>query len=973
MNASYSRPLSLYLAVVGISLTSTVIAQSSRPTCLQGRVGSDGTGRSALLPYQDLAYQGTRNVTVHFDAAARAETALVGTDGVSQAIAKWNQDCGPAINNPSKPDFSFDSVSDAPSDRTVADDAGTPFDFNEQRWRNWQTTLSIEYRRGQTAPYVDGELSPAQYYPSSNTIVLWDVVPPGVKIDGKYPYRDTPVGRRFNFNTPWGAAVLEHEIGHSLGLGHDRNGAACDGSPGHEHGVMQEPLLLGNEDLPVSPYCAFINFTNDPKQPCAIAPGDTEKDENETHPCEHPGPRGGDGTFSEPGTNWDFCLDSPWLCSEGIPRWELVYPGPVCEWGSVESRSTDIFGDTWISFTYYLDCTYPSLTGSTGLATVSGPPTSLEHPLPGASVSGVVAIDGWSVDSRNSTLLEVAIDGAEIPWRTLRRGLENARACDVRLVGSHMSGCRPDSGFAGTINSTLVSNGPHTLSVSSTNSFGYLTVVDREIVVSNCLDTQQPTISLTSPANGATVSGTTTLAATAADNGTLQRVEFLVDGSVVATDLNSPYSASWNTVPVAAGSHAISAKAFDSCGNSRTSAVVNVTVNNAPPNVPPQVVIDSPAQDQVFTSGSLNAFGWATDSGGVPNLEFRVDGVLRTQSWNRGPRLDVCNAVPVGDPNCPNVGWGTTFDLNGLSLGYHTIAVKAFDPQGLSSTASRSIKISPPAPNVGPTAEIASPTKYRTVSGRVTFSGWVTDSDGIANIRMEVDGQAVVPTSPWTRIPWTGICLAGSSLDPACPVVGYKISFDSSAFADGMRDVRVFFRDSLGMETYQTRPINFRNNSGGTLVTRFAIEDTYVASSSPTTVFGAQSTVSVKGSSSDTRYGFFKFDLSGISGTLKSARLRLVPVSSAAPFVSVFKIDSGTWSQSSFTWNSLSSLTWSFFDTFFDVPANNSTYLIDITDAVTLGGQLSIGIATEAPNVYSLGSSENATVAYRPMLEIRKQ
>lgn len=972
MMSSRSRLLPLCIAVAGVASASMVIAQSSGPTCLQGRVGPDGTGRSALLPYQDLAYQGTRNVTVHINADARGELLLFDGQRVIDAIAKWNEDCGPAINNPSKPDFSFDAISDAPSDRVVADSAGTTL-YEAQRWRNWQTTLSIEYRPNQTAPYVNTRLIPAEYVPSSNTIILWGVAPPGLKLDGKYPYIDLGGSKRFNFNTPWGAAVIEHEIGHSLGLGHDREGAACDGSPGHGHGIMQEPLLLGNENLPVSPYCAFINFTNDPKQPCAIAVGDTEKDANETHPCEHPEPRGGEGTFSEPGTNLDFCIDAPWLCSSGIPRWELVYPGPVCEWGRVESESTDIFGDTWISFTYYLDCTYPTLAGTIGLATISGPPTSLEHPLPGATVSGVITIAGWSVDSRNSVLLEVAIDGAEIPWRTLRKGISNARACDIRLVGSHMSGCRPDSGFAGTIDSTLFPNGPHTLSVSSTNSFGYLTVVDREIVVSNCLDTQLPTIAVSSPANGATLSGTATLAAAATDNGTLQRVEFLVDGSVVGTDLNSPYSISWNTTLVPGGSHTISAKATDGCGNSKTSAIVSVTVNNAPPNVPPQVVIDSPTQNQVFTSGSLNAYGWATDSGGVPNLEFRVDGVLRAQSWTRGPRLDVCNAVPVGDPNCPNVGWGTTFDLNGLSLGYHTIAVKAFDPQGLSSTASRSIKISPPPANVAPRAEIVAPAKNRTVSGRVTVAGWVTDADGVGGISIQVDGQSVVPTSPWARIHWIGICSAGSNLDPACPAVGYKISFDSSAFADGMRVIRVTFRDSLGLESSQEQSFYFRNNPGGTLVTRSAVEDTYVANSSPTTAFGSLATVSVKSANTDTRYGLFKFDLSGISGTLKSARLRLVPISSAAPVVGVFKIDSGTWTESSLTWNNLSSLTWSFFDTFFDVPTSNSSYLIDVTDAVTLGGEFSIGVATEPPNSYSLGSSENATVAYRPILEIRKQ
>jgi subtilisin family serine protease len=95
-------------------------------------------------------------------------------------------------------------------------------------------------------------------------------------------------------------------------------------------------------------------------------------------------------------------------------------------------------------------------------------------------------------------------------------------------------------------------------------------------------DTTPPTVSLTSPAAGATVSGTAvTLSATASDNVAVAKVEFLVDGTVVGTDTSSPYSISWNSTTVANGSHSFTARATDTAGNATTSAAVTATVSNA--------------------------------------------------------------------------------------------------------------------------------------------------------------------------------------------------------------------------------------------------------------------------------------------------------------------------------------------------------------------------------------------------------
>ena len=49
-------------------------------------------------------------------------------------------------------------------------------------------------------------------------------------------------------------------------------------------------------------------------------------------------------------------------------------------------------------------------------------------------------------------------------------------------------------------------------------------------------------MSVTAPRSGSTVSGSTTLTASAADNVGVARVEFYVDGKLIATDTASPYT-----------------------------------------------------------------------------------------------------------------------------------------------------------------------------------------------------------------------------------------------------------------------------------------------------------------------------------------------------------------------------------------------------------------------------------------------
>jgi poly(hydroxyalkanoate) depolymerase family esterase len=93
-------------------------------------------------------------------------------------------------------------------------------------------------------------------------------------------------------------------------------------------------------------------------------------------------------------------------------------------------------------------------------------------------------------------------------------------------------------------------------------------------------DTTPPTVSLTAPASGATLSGSVTLTANASDNVGVARVDFLVDGAVAGSDTTSPYSLSLNTASLSNGTHSLAARAVDTSNNTGTSATISVTVQN---------------------------------------------------------------------------------------------------------------------------------------------------------------------------------------------------------------------------------------------------------------------------------------------------------------------------------------------------------------------------------------------------------
>ncbi|MBI4611886.1 MAG: S8 family serine peptidase [Candidatus Rokubacteria bacterium] len=117
--------------------------------------------------------------------------------------------------------------------------------------------------------------------------------------------------------------------------------------------------------------------------------------------------------------------------------------------------------------------------------------------------------------------------------------------------------------------------GPHEVGTGYLNAY--------EAVRAARADTTPPSVAITAPPDGSTVSGTVTVAASASDDVGVVGVQFLLDGAPLgAEDTTAPYAIPWDTTTTTDGPHTLAAVARDAAGNRTTSAPVSVTVANAP-------------------------------------------------------------------------------------------------------------------------------------------------------------------------------------------------------------------------------------------------------------------------------------------------------------------------------------------------------------------------------------------------------
>lgn len=178
-------------------------------------------------------------------------------------------------------------------------------------------------------------------------------------------------------------------------------------------------------------------------------------------------------------------------------------------------------------------------------------------------------------------------------------------------------------------------------------------------------DPTPPQVSVTSPAEGSTLSGAITVTVDASDNVGVARVELLVDGQLVGTDSAAPYAFALDTRALSNGGHTLAARAFDAAGNQATTGPRAVTVQNSGGGGGSKL-------ETFSTNGGADQPGWsfggwatttakdATGAAGSRSLTATAQAafgtVTRTATWSglalgNAPRLSYQRQLAMSNAN----------------------------------------------------------------------------------------------------------------------------------------------------------------------------------------------------------------------------------------------------------------------------------------------------------------------------------
>jgi subtilisin family serine protease len=247
---------------------------------------------------------------------------------------------------------------------------------------------------------------------------------------------------------------------------------------------------------------------------------------------------------------------------------------------------------------------------------------------------------------------------------------------ELRVNGS-LLGTDTTAPYTFSWNTTALSNGSATLVAAAYDAAGNsASSASVTVNVSNAPppDTTPPTVAITAPASGATVTGQSTITASASDNVGVTRVDFMINGSTVATMNAAPYQYGWATTQYTNGPVSLTATAYDAAGNNTTSAAVSVNVNNPPPQgtggpTVPVVTITSPTSGAMVVVGTVTIAATATENGSASGIQqtLYIDGAKKTTT-TAGRAL--------------SYAWNT----KKVASGTHTILVTAKDAAGNTSS-----------------------------------------------------------------------------------------------------------------------------------------------------------------------------------------------------------------------------------------------------------------------------------------------
>jgi hypothetical protein len=395
----------------------------------------------------------------------------------------------------------------------------------------------------------------------------------------------------------------------------------------------------------------------------------------------------------------------------------------------------------------------------------------------------------------NVAATNATVAGATVSWQTnvsansqVEYGTTSSygsiTSLDSTMVTSHQEGLtslKPATLYHYRVHSTDASNG---------------TAVSGDSTFTTALDTTAPTVSITSPAANATLSGTANLTASANDNVAVASVQFKVDNANTGAAVTAtPYSFALNTATLSDGNHVLTAVATDTSGNTAASSGVPIKVNNTTPA--PSITSLNPMSGLAGTSVTITGanFGatqgtsavkfngitttptsWSATSVVVPvpagattgNVVVTVGGVASNGvSFTVAvPGLSITSLSPTSgvvgtSVTITGVNFGaaqgtSTVKFNGIAAtptSWSATSIVAPVPAGATTgnvvvtvggVASNGVNFTVQTDTTPPVVTITAPANNASVSGTITLTATATDPDSaVSFVQFQVDGANV--------------------------------------------------------------------------------------------------------------------------------------------------------------------------------------------------------------------------------------
>jgi len=299
-------------------------------------------------------------------------------------------------------------------------------------------------------------------------------------------------------------------------------------------------------------------------------------------------------------------------------------------------------------------------------------------------------------------------------------------------------------------------------------------------------DATAPTGSVTAPANGAAIRGSSvTVSSDSADGGSgVSAVDFerrpAGGGSwtLIASDGTSPYSVSWDTTMLTDGDYELRAVTADGAGNTVTSATVAVTADNTNPSI---ATLD-PLPGAIRNGQVLTGSGSDATSGVESISYYRCAG-------------PPCAPGTLIGSSSTGPSYPVTWNSQPADGDYEVLARVSDRAGNTLDSANQTVTLD----NTNPTGSLTAPADGAIVSGIVAVA---SDS---------ADSGSGVTSAAFERRPAGGGAWVPLGSDSTAP---YSVDWDTNPVPDGDYDLRVVTTDAAGNSfTSATRTVRADNNS----------------------------------------------------------------------------------------------------------------------------------------------------------------